>query len=189
MEVFLMKKVLIGLVGVAALGGFLVNSSIAQIAQSDCPAKVKANFDWAKRGRVAGTAEFPEYAKVFATVIRHDRGVSQPRATIWYGDGGLSLATVGGEEVLTGKLNGWVNDYKTAAPATGSGVNVGTVAFSSASQIQFEVILRANSLVSIQALVGGKPFLGRPPVTLRACGDTPAYIGGFEISMTQFQSR
>ncbi len=162
-----------------------MNSSIAQ---SECPTKVKANFDWAKRGKVAGTNEFPEYAKVFATVIRHDRGNSQSRANIWYSDGGLSLANVGGEEVLTGKIAGWVNDYKTAAPATGTGVNIGKVAFSSAEQISFEVTLRSNSLVSIQTLIGGKPFLGRAPLTLRACGDTPVFLNGLEISMTQFQS-
>ena len=153
----------------------------------DCKLMLQSTFDWAKKGQVSG-GEFPTYATVFATVTIHqsyDRN-DKKSDIVWYGNGPLSLQSLaGGEEVLTGNIQAWVNKTELIFIPPKPTDDIGsytTDLFPNTPDLGLLVTVTKTGLVTVGKLIKGHLIGGLPATTFQASCDKELLTGIVNIA-------
>jgi hypothetical protein len=134
-----------------------------------CKEMLNAQFEWAKKGKIGGGAEFPQHAKVYVTVTMHhpEEPAGGAHDVVWYANGPLELKTENGKSFLTGDVATWINNTKWITVKTGTTLNTVADVFPDTPHLKTRLTVDTEGSVSMQILVNGKPFLGRPAFTFQ----------------------
>ena len=150
----------------------------------DCKLMLQSAFDWAKKGALSG-GEFPEYAKVFATVtIHHSIDRSDKRSdVVWYANGVLRLSVIDGQEVLTGNIQAWLNktDEIYTYPPGGDFPNITYDLFPNNPDAGLLLTVSKTGVITVGKLVKGKLIGGFPPSTFQGTCENELLTGRVDI--------
>jgi len=145
-----LKNALFGLGVLAALATLLVLAQGGGAAPADdCEKFLQPSFDWSKKG--TGVKIYP----LFVTLTIHDASQSADKAidTVYIAQGNVGYHEAKGSASLVGTLNARINKG---------------MEFPAAPQLTFKVSISNKGMVSVQEMLNGKPFAGRPPVEFQA---------------------
>jgi len=152
----------------------------------DCKLMLQSAFDWAKKGTLGGAVEFPEYAKVFATVtIHHSIDRSDKRSdVVWYANGSLRLSAKDGQEVLTGNIPARINktEYIFIPPQPGDllGNSIPDL-FPDQPDLQLLLTVTSTGTITVGKLIKEKLIGGFPPSTFQGTCENELLTGRVDV--------
>lgn len=135
----------------------------------DCKQMLQSTFDWANKGKVSGSVEFPDIATVYATVTLHhtlDR-TEKTSDLVYYANGSLLLSNKDGQEVLTGNIPAWINKIESkSVPNDGFGHTEYDL-FPDNNKLGLLLTITQTGLLTVGKLINGKLIGGMPPTTFQ----------------------
>jgi hypothetical protein len=141
----------------------------------DCQEMLKEVFKHAEQNP---HGNLPNEGTVFVTVTIHTPSDAKTRDIVYYANGALALEGTYKPlqpKVLKGDVNVWVNNTaQVELKPTPGKVPLGKEGdlFPSSPHLKLRVSINELGFVSVQLLISGHAFLGRPPVTFKAvCTD------------------